>query len=187
MSSALEAAKPVVKRCRVCLRGDLVAEIEKLSYELAEAELFDANENRLPEAPPIAARIVELTDQARAAETEFVFQALGRRAWRDLVAQHPPKDSDKEAGRDFDGETFPAAAMAACCTSPTGATLAQFEQLRDGDSIGDAQWNRLWATCNRANTGGSDIPLSEAAFALARGTEQKPAAQGTTASPEASS
>lgn len=175
---------------KVCLRGDLLAEIERLTAELPHVQLADSTENRPAEAPALAKRIVELTEEAQAAKVEFVFEPLGRRAWRDLVAEHPPTDEQKAAGGDFDTETLPAVAMGKSCVSPKGATEAKFRKLADGKAITDAQWNLLWATCWAANTGGedgADIPLSGRAYALARGTETSSASRGTTDSLAASS
>lgn len=185
--SVLAGAKPTVKSVRISLRGDLVHEIEQLQEVLQAERMRDEVENRVPVAPKIAKRIVELTDQATAAEVEFTFRSIGRRAWRDLVAEHPPAEEEKKQGADFNTETFPAAAMAAACVTPAGASLEKFEQLRDGDVIGDRQWNDLWATVHAANTGGSGIPLSAAAFAMARGITENSESRGTTASPGASS
>lgn len=166
----LAAGKPAVARTRICMRGDLTDEINRLTIALAAAKEHDEQTNEPAQAPAIAAQIVDLTEQARAAEVEFVFSSIGRKPWRALVAEHPPTDELRKNGADFDPETFPAVAMAKSCISPTGATLADFEQLRDGDLLGDTQWTELWLTCRRANTGGAEIPLSEAAFALTRGS-----------------
>ncbi|MCW2498276.1 hypothetical protein [Jatrophihabitans sp.] len=185
--SVLAGAKPVIKRTRICLNGDLVDQIEQLEREFEQARLDDANENRVALAPAIAARIVELTAQARDHEVEFAFKPVGRKKWRDLVAAHPPTDDQKALGADMNTEEFPAVAMAESCIAPTGATLAKFIELRDGDLIGDLQWNRLWMTCREANLGGSEVPLPVAAFALARGTEQSSAQPETTESLAASS
>jgi hypothetical protein len=185
--SVLAGAKPTIKRTRISMRGDLIDEIEQLEPRMQQARLTDEMENREPEAPVIASRIVELTRQARDAEVEFSFKAMRRRDWRDLIAAHPPTEEQRSKGVDFNPETLPATAMAACCVSPSGATLAKFEELRDGDLIGDSQWNELWAVVHSANTGGAQIPLSVAAFVLARGTGESSESQNATESLAASS
>lgn len=184
--SALAGATRVVKSVRLCLDGELMDQIEQLDDSLTQALEADAAENRHPEAPAIAARIVELTEQARAKEVLFSFRHMGRRPWRDLIAEHPPTDSDKANGGDFNTSTFPVAAMVASCIAPTGVTQELIQELAD-ETLTDAQWNRLWATCHAANTGGADIPLSVAAYAIARGTETSSAPRGSTEPAAASS
>jgi hypothetical protein len=185
--SVLAGAKPTVKRTRISMRGDLVDQLEQLEIALHRARISDEMENSPAKAPGLAAQIVGLTTLAREAEVEFVFTAMGRRPWRDLIAAHPPTEEQAGKGADFNPETLPAAAMAACCISPTGATVEKFEALRDGDVIGDAQWNELWTVVHAVNTGGAQIPLSVAAFALVRGTGVNSERPETTESLAASS
>lgn len=183
----LAAAKPVTKSVRICMRGDLIAEIERLDADWAQAREDDERLNRLAEAPDLAARITDLTEEAKAAEVEFVFQSMGRRAWRDLLAMHGPSDEDKKAGFDYNRQTFPVAAMAASCIAPKGATVEGFEEFADSPNVTDAHWNRLWLTCYNANTGGAEVPQSRAAFAPAGRTETSSESRGTTGSPAPSS
>ncbi len=168
--SALAAGSAAVTRVRIPLRGDLMDEIQQLEQHLAQVRIEDEWSNEPDRAPEVAKRIIELVEQARAAEVEFVFRSMGRRAYRAFAAEHPPTDEQAETGADFNTETFPPAVMARCCVSPTGATAEKFAELRDGDLIGDEQWNELWTKVRAANTGGSSIPLPVAAFALVRGT-----------------
>jgi hypothetical protein len=187
---ALAGASARVRRAKLCLDGELLAEIERLTEELSLVQLADQAENRKPQAPALAQRIVELTEQAQASETEFVFQPLGRRPWRDLVAEHPPTDEQKAAGAEYNTDTLPIVAMGRSCIAPADASEESFAELEDDPTINDAQWDRLWFACWAANTGGNggaDIPLSGRAYALARGTETSSASRGTTDSPAASS
>lgn len=174
--------KPVERTARICLDGRIVAEIETLAREHAVAKRDDENLNREPVAPGIAARIRELTEQAHAAEVEFVFRAMGRKAWRDLVAEHAPTDEQRKAGADFNTTTFPPAAMAACCIDPVGVDFDELAEIAT-----DAQWNQLWVACHTANTGSADVSFFEAAFAPARPTVTSSEQPEPTESPEASS
>lgn len=168
--SALAGASAVTRSTRLCLAGDVLGEIEALDAELWQAKIDDERFNRPALAPGIAERIVELHDLAHSAEVEFVFRSIGRKAWRDLVAEHAPTAEHRKAGADFNTETMPVAAMALSCIKPTGATLDGFKELADSANVTDAQWHKLWATCHAANTGSADIPLSVAAFEIARPT-----------------
>lgn len=81
----------------------------------------------------------------------FTFQAIGRRAWRELLAQHPPTAAQLEldAGLEYDPDTFPAAAIAAACVEPEGVTADAMAELEERLSIG--QFGRLWTACLAAN------------------------------------
>lgn len=168
-AAAVAAVKPITKSVRVCLDGDLLAQVERLGQEFLQARLDDERLNRTDEAPAISERIAALGEQVKDAEVEFVFQSIGRLPWQDLISKHAPTKPQRELGADFNTDTFPVAAMAASCVEPEGADVAGFEAL--AATLNDGQWNRLWATCHAANTAGGDVPNLAAAFAPARPTE----------------
>jgi hypothetical protein len=182
----LAGATAVQRSVRVSFNGELLAELDALNLDLAQARLADQNENRLPEAPKIAQKIVELTDLLHDSEVEFTFKSIGRTAWRNLVVAHPPKDDDKKAGRDYNGLTFPVAAMAASCVKPEGASVEGFQEIADSELVMQSQWDKLFSACLAANAGSADVPFSAAAFAIARPTETSSESRGTTESPGAS-
>lgn len=167
--SVFDGARPVTTSTRICLDGQILAEIDEANRDLVQARLDDEALNRLPVAPEVARRVVELTKLAHESEIEFVFTSIGSKAWRDLVAKHPPTDVMRRQGADFNTETFPIAAMAAACVEPAGATVEKFTRL--AETISQGQWNQLWAACHAANAGPADVPLSAAAYAIARRTE----------------
>lgn len=168
-AAALAAAKPITKSIGLCLDGDLLAEADRLGAEYLEAKGQDEAENREPQAPALAERLKDLSTQIQAAEVEFVFRSIGRLAWQNLIAEHPPTKEQRELGADMNVDTFPATAMAASCISPEGADVASFEQL--SEIVTNGQWNRLWVTCHQANNASGDIPNLVAAYAPARPTE----------------
>lgn len=173
-----ERFKPVTVEARVCLDGELAIEIDHLEADLLVAQADDERLNREAEAPAIADRIVELTDELHAAEEVFVFQALSRRAWAELLDKHPPTPDDVEDGRDF-GVGFPAAAIAACCVDP-GLTVEEAEWLADHLSLG--QFLRLQSAAIAANvTAGG---LGKAPSSTARRLASVPSS--TSVAPEAS-
>lgn len=176
---------PVTTSVPVCLRNDLVADIERLEAELVAARIDDDRLNRAPVAPQIAARIVELQDEARAHQVNVVFRELPRRQWTDLLAAHPPTQEDREAGNDFNADTFPPAAMAASCVSPTGMTAERMRRIYDEWSLG--QIRPMWRACLKVNTGASAVPKSAAASAILRAFERSSTTADPAASPEASS
>lgn len=109
---------------------------------------------------------------ARERAVKVVLSALGRRQWRALTAEHPPrdgdahKDADSEAGG-VNSDTFPDALLNAHDPNPT-MVEPTFESVaeRTGwlDELSDADYGRLYSTAyliNRAS--GSDpkeLPVS---------------------------
>lgn len=155
------------KTVRILLRQDLLAEHDRLEAELVQVCTVDAQENRDPQGPAIAQRIVELEAEIDAAKRSFRFRAVGKKAWADLLALHPPtKDQLSEAPRlDHNPETFPPAAIAASCVDPV-ITPEQVDQLEQGLNL--AQFDLLWTACLDANVRGDDSPKSLVAGPIAR-------------------
>jgi hypothetical protein len=155
----LADAKPITKSTRICLRGDLIGEVESLHDELSTTRPDD---NRFEQ---IATRIEKLTDEVRTHEVEFTFRSMGRRAWHQLVAEHPPTTEQRALGADFNTMTMPVIAMATSCIAPAGATLQTFEDL--DEQLTDGQWNQIWAACHAANTNSGNVAYSALALRLA--------------------
>lgn len=190
---------------------ELLAEVEDPAYKLtktsrvlvgkaivlldqhaeAEAELAQAIEddrrlNREPLAPTLAARVQELEAEIEASKRSFRFVSIGRKAWADLVRDHPPSKEDRkrDARSDINSETFPAAAIAASCADPK-MTLEQVKRLET--AIGDPQWTVLWNDCLQANLGGLSTPKSLLAGTILRASEQFATTAASGESPDQSS
>ena len=117
----------------------------------------------------------------------YRFRPLTPRRWRALKAEHPPKKQHRDMGLDFDAETFPPAAIAACSVDPK-LTVSEAQEIEDDPSFSSGDFDLLWQGVLNANLGVlSDTPKSELATAILRMS----AASSTTAargeSPEASS
>ena len=186
----VDAYAPAEQSVRVCVRGDLVAQLERLEADLVEARDADENENRHPKAPKIAKQIEELQAVARGHEVEFVFRSIGRKAWSDLVSQHPPTKKQKAELKgnqrlEWNPETFPIAAVAESCIKPAGVTEDAVQRIADEWTHG--QWQLLWNACLAANIKVNDVPSSVAASAILHGSEQRSEPARTAASHEASS
>ena len=143
----------------ICVRGDLVAEHDRLDGELRRVRDEDDRENRPPQAPQIAQQIQDLEEQIRAAEVEFTFRAIGRKALTDLEATHPATAEQQDAQEDgtrltWNPETYPPALVAASCVAPAGITLARAQHAYETWSTG--QWSKLWRACLTANLGSTD-------------------------------
>jgi hypothetical protein len=109
-----------VATARVLIRQDLLARHEELDAELQAAIASDGMHNRTPRAPALAAELEALEAEVEAAKVEFRFRSIGKRAWADLLAAHPPTREQKKADPrvDHNPDTFPAAAIAASCVDP---------------------------------------------------------------------
>ncbi len=96
--SALAAqAQPTRRRVRLCLRGDLLADLETAR------------------SAGDGARVTELEAQLADNTVEFVFKGLTQDKYRALIAQHP----DTEGGTAWNDNTFPEALVRACILTPT--------------------------------------------------------------------
>jgi hypothetical protein len=186
LGDVVAQAKPRTATVRLCLRGDLAQEHERLEGELAEARRYDEQTNEPNTAPAIARRIRDIEAQMRDDEVEFVFSAIGKTRWSDLLAEHPPtKDQKADLRLDHNPETFSVAAIAASLTEPADASLEDVEQLAEVLSVG--QWAKLWSACIAANIGGDTPGESSAASAVLRAFEQSSTSAVAAASLAASS
>ena len=168
------AYQPTKTRATICLDSDLVLQIERLE------EQFDAangDDSAASQGPVIAAQIAELIAGAKAAEVEFVFKSIGRRAYSDLRRKHPPTDEQKAALREgqtavFDPDGFLPDLFAAACESPTGTTPKWWREKYD--DWGDGQLTILVAAVTAAQQGVNEVPKALRAYALIRGSGSKP-------------
>jgi hypothetical protein len=158
----------------VCLRADLTTEIEQLEADLKSVERADEENNRAPEAPALAQRILELQAEAAAATVRFVFQSMGRRRWSDLIRSHKPTEEQKRLAEEsdmivaFNTDTFPPAAMHASCIEPANLTLDWWQQIYD--RWGEGQVRVLFNACQAAHFGVADVPKAPRAAALMNGS-----------------
>jgi hypothetical protein len=165
----LAGARPVSRTVRLCLRGDLIAAREQAERDLLVARVDDERQNRTPEAPAIAERILELEAEADNAAAEFHICAVGRTRWNGLLDENPATDKDIANDLDY-GQGFPVAAIAACCVDPA-MTVDQVNQLLE--VISTRQYMDLWGSVLSVNMGADDLPKSVAATATLRDSVPK--------------
>lgn len=161
----------------VYVRGDLVARIRQLQAQLGTAKRYDAEHNEPDTAPAIEADIQRLSDDLTASARTFTFRGLPHHEWMTLLASCPPTDKDREQGRDYDGERFPALAMAASCIDPDDLTEAKVRDL--AERLAHGQFEELWKACYLANLGVEDGDIHF--FAAAIGATRNSAPSSTTA------
>lgn len=126
----------------------------------------------------IVERLEAVEQELEAFYVPFKVGAIAKRAWADLLKAHPPTKAQlAEDNRcEFNPDTFPAMAIAACLISP----VMSFEQVKiledgveneDGESTGglnDAQFNTLFNNVAAVNMSGLAAPKSVAVGVLHR-------------------
>jgi hypothetical protein len=146
----LAKARPREHTVRICLAGDVAAEVERLEAELAATSSWQ--QQSIADAHPgieIAEQIKEARERMTAAEVPFTFRALGAKAWSDLVAEHP-SDKPDEA---WDDESLAPALVAACSVDPV-MTPDDVEALWEQLNLGQRQEliNAAWSVNGEATT-----------------------------------
>lgn len=164
---------------QICPRADLLEQHRLLDRQLAEESGKGAG--TLAAGPPkdLAEQLAALEETIEQGTRTFKFRALSRRRWRSLLGAHPPLKQHKADGLDFNPETFPVAAVAACAVEPA-MTPEQAEQVADAIPLGE--FEKMWAAVLQVNLGASDVPKSVLATTILRMN----GAYSTTAPPEAS-
>ena len=158
----------------LCMRGDLQLQHEQLEQELAEAAEADRADDSLAgggRARKVAEQIRDLEAEMRDHTHRFALRAMNRRAFRDLVEQHPPRDGnadDQAIGAN--SRTFPVPLIAASCIDPV-MTAEQVEQLLE--VLTEGQMLQLYGTALHLNRSRVDVPKSWAASELLAQPEQK--------------
>lgn len=121
--------------------------------------LSDNPEGDYREAVQAAA---DFAEEATGRAIKIVLRSIGRKAWRDLVAAHPPRDgNDGDRERGVNTETFGYAIVCACMGSP----LFESDKARDEflDSITEADYGDLEQIAWSLNRGRSSDPKADLA------------------------
>jgi hypothetical protein len=165
----LAGAKPRETTVQVYMAGDVMAEIERLERQLADAGQEAWQTDSLAASSPtkaIAQKIEAARKRLKASETEFRFRALpdwsddpAVKTWSGLLAEHPGKN-DQEL---WNPDTFPRALIAACCLDPV-MTPEQVDRLFA--VLNQAQRHQVFDGAYEANTEGTSLPFSVSASVL---------------------
>lgn len=167
----LRTAKLPETTVPVCVRGDLVAEVETLNNRLAG---LNSQADRLignPEAREIAEKIEALRAEMAEATVDLRLRALSHRAYAKLEAAHKPRaneDDDKRTG--FNLETFPEALIRASIVDPE-----LDEDTFDGlaDALTFQQWDNLFTVAYMLNRREISVPFSATASRILQPSGEK--------------
>lgn len=166
----LDGAKPHQRTVPICLRGDLVGQIEDLERQLADAEKSgsigaDSIESE-PDTLRLAREIEDLRTEMQDSTYTFVLQALRTTEYRALKDKHPPRENDEgevvaeDRVIDANYDTFLEPLLRACCVDPVldDETWAETEP-----KLSDNQYTQLLTLAYYANAGTVNVPFSRAA------------------------
>jgi hypothetical protein len=127
---------------RTILQGEDEARLAELDAEVDRLEVASRRSGGSTEAleAALAARN-EFAVEAEGRGVAVTLRAVGRKKWRELVEQNPPREgdeADQKAGINLD--TFPESLVPACITGPT---MGEGEMDDFLDSLSPAQFDTL--------------------------------------------
>lgn len=163
----IEGAKPAERTAELCLRPDLVAQIEDVQRRIAKerdrprTSLADGGQG-----DELRAELESLRDTAREYTIVFRFRALNPYRLRQLITDSPPRegnDQDKRFGYNTDQLTY--RLIRECCYEPELSDEQWEKLIGPDDRIGDgtlspSQWQRLDAAVESLNFARTDVPFS---------------------------
>jgi hypothetical protein len=157
IADVLASARPRETEVQLCLSGDLAAEADRLKARLDEMRPRLVTGSLADVDPRVAveAELDEVHALMRENLVTFRFRSLGHKAWSDLKAEHPGRDSDEL----WNPDTMAAALVAASAIEPE-MTLADVEALFE--IVNASQRGELWAGAYGAQVGETRVPFSPA-------------------------
>lgn len=154
----------------ICMRGDLQARFEELERQLHEARRKPSDGSLASsgaEARRIAEELVAVQEEMKGHVRVFLLRAKTRKEWSDLAKEYPPRKEDAPA--DFNRDTFPVAALAACSVKPR---MSVEQAGRLVDRLTQGQWRTLWEAILDLNGGTGEVPFSRAASEILSSTSR---------------
>ena len=156
-------------------QGDDLALIESLREDVERAKLSAGGPARIGDTgSDLAAAKLALQAACEDAEPRAVVvivQALGRRQWRSLVADHPARDDTKEdEALGVNADTFPDALVPPSIAEPEFPSHADRDAFLD--SLSDADFNRLFRAAFVLNRVQADDPKDLLAYEQIRASDE---------------
>lgn len=167
----LDEAKPAEKTFSVCTRQDLVAEHEALAAEFEKARREPSTDSLSSggKTRVLAEQLEALEAQMTASTIRLRLRVLPRKAFRKLVAQHPPRKDEvgnahAEDSLGVNTQTFWDPLIRASIVAPQ-LDKDRLNRLLD-EVLSDRQYEELASACWGLNRWEVDIPFSSAASRL---------------------
>jgi hypothetical protein len=169
ITELLGQARLPERSVEICLRGDLVAELEEIDRQYAQ---LPEGDGRLTSGAPrrrLAEQAAALREQMQDSTIVFRLRGLSRRTWDALVKQHPPiQDVEEHKAFGYNTDTFFDALVRASLVDPT-LDPQQWEQLLE--TVTTSQWRKLAFTAQILSTNDVSVPFSKAASAMTGNSE----------------
>lgn len=197
MAAATSAGR-AERTVSICLRGDLVAELEDLERQGQEAKVASvAASKEDPGVSDVLARIRELQELMRDSTEVFRLRAMAPRRYRALKEQHPPRRGEDgklntaDANLGFNRDTFLPLLIRTSTVSPELTAQQWRELLGDSDAEATAleeqgrdaevveglltysQFMDLANTAFNLNEGDVSVPFSVIALLTSRSTDDE--------------
>lgn len=153
-----EAARPRETKVSMCLSGDLAADAEYIQGQIEALGGRRTDPTSLGAVDPRAAlesELAEIHELMRENMVTFRFRALGGKAYSDLLAAHPGRNSDEA----WNPDTFTPALISASAIDPE-MTPDELDDLLK--VLNDEQATELWRAAFRANRTSISVPFSPA-------------------------
>lgn len=144
----------------LCLRADLVSEVDELEAELAQQKPSDRLTGNT-EGRRLATRIEKLRAQMHASTVNFRLQAMPRLEFQRFAAEHGPREGNAEDHAvGINIETYFVDLVRRCLVEPelTDEDFAMFIER-----LSTAQWRQLTEAATDLNIETPKIPFSQAA------------------------
>ncbi len=165
--------RPATVSLRLLLDGALRTEYDRLVAAAAVAERLAAKTNDRQvhiRRDELAAQVTELGEKMLDEQTTFVFSAIPRRDFNDLMADaQPPRPEDDDADLPFDSSKFVPALLSACAVEPKIDEEFAAEIYNEWS---DGEVTALFNAAYRANKEVRDVPFSVAGIGTTRRSDQ---------------
>jgi hypothetical protein len=195
--SKMAGAQQAERTVEICLRGDLVAELQDLERQAMRARADRSPSKEDATAADFVAQILAKQAEMREAAEVFRLRPLSPRKYRALREQHPPRRDDKgepfpaDVNVGFNMDTFPHALIPLCAVTPqltdekwrqllgdSDTSAAALEAEGKEDEILDglvtySQYMDLVNACYILNEGDVSVPFSPAALLTSRDSDDE--------------
>ena len=107
----------------------------------------------------LEAEAAGIRDEIAESGTTFVFESMGARQWRDLVAKYPPTDEQRKSPRSFPYNHDDADLQTEVIRRSLADPHMNDDDFREFvDSLSQGEFNALWSVAHGVNVGGGGTP-----------------------------